>query len=363
LGRLDREVSVLGLGTARLPRHDEAAGIEIVRRAIDGGVNYLDLGLPYDAAAQEPVARLVGRALRGGDRPGVMVAAGLPMQLIGSAEDIDHYLDRLLGLLGTDRIDFFLVGGLDRYAWPRLQSLEILPHLEAAAAEGRIGRTGFAFHDIFQHLKEIIEAYDKWSLVRLQYSYMDIDHHPGTVGIGYAAQSGLGVVVAEPLKGGRLTRQPPAPVAKVWAGAPRDWTPAAWGLRWAWNHPGVSTVVTDVSTMAELEEDLALAEPGSITVGEEIFLGRVRDAYRKLRPVPCTACRGCMPCPQGIDAPRIFELYNDAVMYGDIETMRTIFANERHRIGDCDECGACAAACGLRIDIPGFLKKAQALLK
>ena len=232
-------------------------------------------------------------------------------------------------------------------------------------AGGRVGGLGFAFHDIYQYLREIIAGYDKWDLVRLQYSYMDIDHHPGTAGIGLAAESGLAVVVAEPLKGGRLTRRPPKAVARIWAEAPGG-TPASWGLRWAWEQPGVSTVVTGISQIEELEEDLALAdraEAGSITIKEEIFLGHLRDAYRKLRPVPCTACRGCMPCPRGIDAPRIFELYNDAVIYQDAATMRALYKNERHRSEDCDECGACTKACGFKVDIPGWLKKAQALLK
>jgi len=347
-----------------LPIQDEAASIEIIRRAIDRGANYLDLGLPYDIDALEPRARLVGQALAEGHRQKIRIAAGLPSLLIDNTRELESYLDRLLGWLKTDRVDFFLLGGLDRYSWPRLCALGVLPVAEKAIADGRIGWLGFAFHDVFQYLRETIEAYDGWSLVKFQYSYMDVDHHPGTGGIGYAASCGLAVVVSEPLKGARLTREPPDPISQLWADSPGG-TPVSWGLRWAWNHPGVSTVVTDISTIEELEEDLHLADQataGSVTIEEEIFLGRLRDAYRKLRPVPCTACRGCMPCPLGIDAPRIFELYNDAVMYGDVATMRRIYENERHRIEICDECGACARACGFKIDIPWFLKKAQALL-
>lgn len=353
---------MLGLGIDSLPA-DEAAAIGIIRRAVEGGVNYIDLGLPYDIGAQESRVRLAGRAFGDGYRAKVKLAAGLPALLINSARDLDSYLDKLLGWLGTDRIDFFLPGGLDRYTWPGLQALEATGWIEAALKDRRIGGAGFAFHDIYQYLREIIHGYDRWDLVRLQYSYMDVDHHPGTAGISLAAGSGLAVVVAEPLKGGRLTRRPPEPVARVWAEAPGG-TPASWGLRWAWNDPGVSTVVTGISTIEELEEDLALAdraEANSITINEEIFLGRLRDAYRKLRPVPCKACRGCMPCPGGIDAPRIFELFNDAIMYQDTATMRALYKNERHRIEDCDECGACVRACGFKIDIPGWLKKARTL--
>jgi hypothetical protein len=355
---------VLGLGTARLPLHDRDTSIEIIRRAIEGGVNYLDLGLPYDLDAQESRARLVGQALADGYRQKVRIAAGLPALLFESASDPESYLEKLLGWLGAPHVDFFLLGGLDRYSWPRLRDLGVLGCLEKAGADRRIGSLGFAFHDVFQYLRETVAAYDGWSLVQLQYSYMDIDHHPGTGGIGYAASCGLAVVVSEPLKGGRLTRQIPETVSKLRADPPGG-TSVSLGLRWVWNHPGVATVVSGVSTIEELEEDLRLADtaaPGGVSIEEEIFLGRMRDACRKLRPVPCTACRGCMPCPLGIDAPRVFELYNDAIMYGDVATMRRIYTNERHRIEICDECGACARACGFKIDIPGFLKKALALL-
>jgi len=194
---------------------------------------------------------------------------------------------------------------------------------------------------------------------------MDIDHHPGVGGIKYAASKGLAVVVTEPLRGGRLTKVPPESVAKVWASASPKRTLAEWGLRWVWNHPEVCTVVSDMSTMEQVIENVALAdraEPDNLTVLEEVLLSRVREAYRKLSPIPCTACRACMPCPQGIDVPRIFELYNDAIMYGDVKTARSIYSIEQHRIDSCTECGVCVNTCGRRINILDWLKTAHQLL-
>ena len=363
---------MLGFGVMRLPllkgdpaKIDEAEAVKMLRYAVDHGVNYLDLGYPYDMAQHERLSRLLGRALEDGYRRKVKIAANLPSFLIDSPRDFDRYLNDCLEWLQTDRIDFFLFGGLNRDTWPRLQGLDVLAQAEAAMAGGRIGKIGFSFHDYFQTLREILEAYDNWALCQLRYSYMDIDHHPGVGGLMYAAGKGLAVVVTEPLKGGRLTREPPESVAGVWADASPERALADWGLRWVWNHPEVATVVVDMSTMEQVAVDLALAdsvEPDSLTVPEEVLIGRVRDAYRKLRPIPCTACRGCMPCPPGIDVPRIFEIYNDTMMYGDIETAKSLYRIERHDIDSCNECGACAKACGLKIPIQDWLEKARQLL-
>jgi predicted aldo/keto reductase-like oxidoreductase len=344
---------------------NEAESIKMLRYAIDHGVNYLDLGYPYDLRRQERLTRLISQALQDGYRGKIKVAASLPSSLIHSSPDFDRYLNAQLRWLQTDRIDFYLLAGLNRETWPKLQGLDVISWAEGAMGDGQIDKLGFSFHDDFQVLRGILDAYDNWTLGQFQYSYMDVDHHPGVGGLKYAADKGLAVVITEPLKGGRLTKEPPESVVKVWAGASQKRTLSEWGLRWVWNHPEVSTVVSDMSTMEQAVENVALAnraKPDSLTVPEQVLISQVRDAYRKLRPIPCTTCRGCMPCPQGIDVPRIFELYNDAIMYGDIETPRAIYHIEQHNIDSCNECGACVNACGREIAILDWLKTAHQLL-
>jgi predicted aldo/keto reductase-like oxidoreductase len=355
---LDWEVSVLGFGVQRLPIADEAESVKIVRYAIDHGVNYLDLGCPYDLERQKGLSLIVAKALEDGYREKVRIAASLPSLLISSSADLDRYTDQQLGWLKADAIEFFLLGGLNRESWPRLQEIEVLRWVEGATASGRIGKLGFSFHDHYQILRGILADYDGWTLARFQYSYMDADYLPGVSGLKYAAEKGVAVVAAEPLRGGRLTRKPPPSVAKVWATAPQKRSLAEWGLRWVWNHAEIATAVSDMSTLEQVKENIALAdqaEPDSLTVAEEVLISRVRDAYRKLRPIPCTACRGCMPCPQGIDVPRLFELYNDAIMYNDMETARAIYRREGHDITDCNQCGVCV--CGREIPILDWLEK------
>jgi predicted aldo/keto reductase-like oxidoreductase len=343
---------------------NEGQAARMLRYAIDRGVNYLDLPYLFDAGQRENLGQFTGRALQGGYREKIRLACGLPATLINSGNDFERYLDAQLRLLQTDRLDFFLIAELNRETWSALPAREVLRRGEAAMADGRLGYLGFSFHDDFQTLKVIIDAYDGWTLGQFQYSLMDVDHHPGVSGIKYAAAKGLAVVVNEPLKHGRLTRKSPGSVARIWQGMP-EYSPAGWGLRWVWNHPEIATVVSDMSNIAQVRENTTLADKAaadSLTVPEELAINRVRDAYFKLKAIPCTTCRGCMPCPQNIDVPRIFELYNDAMMYSERKIPRFLYRDEGHRIQDCNECGLCEKACGRRIPITDWLRKARRLL-
>ncbi|MGD0915395.1 MAG: aldo/keto reductase [Thermodesulfobacteriota bacterium] len=371
-GTLDWEVSVLGFGVMRLPSIDEdpaktneAESTKMIRYAIDHGVNYLDLGYPYDMRQHERLTRLVSQALQDGYRKKIKIATMLPSFFVDSSPNFERLLDEQLRWLQTDRIDFCLLGRLNRENWPRMQGLGVLRWAERAMTDGRIDKLGFSFHDHFQVLRSILDAYDNWALCQFQYSYMDVDHDPGVSGLKYAAEKGLAVVIAEPLRWGRLTKEPLESVARVWAGSRQERTLAEWGLRWVWDHPEVSVVVSDMSTMEQVVENVALAdsaEPDRLTVQELVLVSQVREAYHKLRPIPCPSCRACMPCPEGIDVPRIFELYNDAVMYNDVKTARSLYCGEQHCADSCTECGACVNACAKRIAVLDWLKRAHRLL-
>jgi predicted aldo/keto reductase-like oxidoreductase len=369
-GTLDWEVSSLGLGVSRLPQADslhvdQDEGVALIRAAIDWGINYIVLGTPYDMDRQERVCALVDLALQDGYRARVKVAATVPAFLIRSRPDLDRYLNEQLRWLEMDEIDFCLVGPLNRDNWPGLEEAGVLPWMERVMTDGRVNHMGFSFHDHFQILKKVMGAWDGWTFCQFQYSYMDVDHDPGVSGIKYAADQGLAVVVTESLKSGRLAKEPPNAVARTWAGATSDRSRAEWGLRFVLSHVEVSTVVSNMTTMEQVMADVAIAEnaePECISIQDELLISRVRDAYRKAKPIPCPSCRPCMPCPVGIDVPRVFEIYNDAIMYEDIDRARAIYRNERHHAGDCTACGVCEKRCAKRLPIPHWLELAQALL-
>jgi len=372
-GKLDWKVSALGFGAMRLPLTDsnpasvdEPESIRMIRYAIDHGVNYLDTAYPYHSGQGE---RIVGRALQDGYRGKMKLATKLPARLVESAADFDRFLNEQIERLQT-RIDFYLLHGLNSHSWPKVRDLGVLRWAEGAIADGRFDRLGFSFHDNVDVFREIVDAYDNWTLCQIQYNYMDVDYQAGHSGLEYAASKGLAVVVMEPLRGGRLAKEPPERVARVWASAPRKRTPAEWGLLWVWNQPEVSITLSGMSTMEQVVENVAVAArsgPGTLTADEMALFNRVREAYRGLSPVPCTSCGYCMPCPNGVEIPSIFQIYNEAIMYDDPRTGRFRYRGpnglkEEQRADQCTECGDCMDACPQDIDIPEWLQKAHSML-
>ena len=370
-GKLDWKSSVLGFGAMRLPIVDndpakinEPQATEMIRYAIDHGVNYIDTAHPYHGGQSES---FLGRALCGGCREKVKLATKLPSWFIKASGDFDRYFSEQLKRLQTDRIDLYLLHGLNKEYWTSLRRLRVLDWAQDRIRKGLIGHLGFSFHDTFDVFKEIVDAYDDWSFCQIQYNYMDVDYQAGTRGLKYAADKGLAVVIMEPLRGGQLAKNPPQPVAGLWKTAQRSRTPADWGLQWVWNHPEVSVVLSGMSTMQHVIENVASADrskAGSLTEEELTLIDRVRDVYRELAPIPCTNCKYCMPCPNGVNIPRILEIYNDAGMYNDDRVARVAYqwVDKEQRADRCIECGQCEDRCPQDIPITQWLKKAHTLL-
>jgi len=374
-GKLDWKVSALGFGGMRFPvlnndfsNINEPEAIRMMRYAFDHGVNYVDSAYGYHRGYSEVV---IGKALQDGYREKVRVATKLPCNEVNEYEDFDRLLNEQTKRLQTDKIDFYLIHGLNRTAWPKVRDLGVIKWAEGALAEGRIGGLGFSFHDDYEVFKEIVDAYDNWTLCQIQYNYMDEAFQAGKRGLEYAHKKGLAVVVMEPLRAGRLAR-PPEKIAGFWASAPVQRTPQEWGLRWVWNHPEVTVVLSGMSTMQQVVENIGYAEhsqPHNLTADELALIGRARDAYLSLSQVSCTACRYCMPCPNGVDIPRIFELYNDAIMYNDTRHPRWAYKGnipgilkEEARADKCIECGECVEKCPQKLPVPELLKKAHEYL-
>jgi predicted aldo/keto reductase-like oxidoreductase len=373
-GKLDWQASILGFGAMRLPQTDNKPGnvnepesILMIRYAIEHGVNYVDTAYPYHEGKSEVV---VGKALKDGYRQKVKVATKLPSWRVQSAQDFDRFLDEQLKRLDIDKIDFYLLHGLNHQQWPKLRDLNIIKSAESAIKDGRIGHLGFSFHDEFLAFKEIIDGYDGWTLCQMQYNFMDETIQAGTKGLEYAAGKGLAVVVMEPLRGGRLTKNPPESVTRLWVNAPKKRTPAEWGLLWVWNHPEVSVVLSGMSRLEHVVENVEVANqarPNMLSPKELALFNNVREAYNKLIPIPCTGCGYCMPCPNGVQIPVILELYNDSMVYGDptnaqFRYFSPVGLKETERADKCAECSNCVTACPQGIQVPEWLKKAHTLL-
>ncbi|MBA7522431.1 hypothetical protein ES705_14550 [subsurface metagenome] len=238
-------------------------------------------------------------------------------------------------------------------------------------AQGKFAYLGFSFHDDFSVFKEIIDHYDNWTIAQIQYNYMDINFQAGRRGLEYATSKGLAVVVMEPLRGGRLAKEPPTNIGKIWETARMKRSLADWGLSWAWNQPEVSVVLSGMSTIEQVEENIGIVErsgANTLTDDDIAAISKVRAAYNDLSPVPCTGCEYCLPCPNGVAIPKIFTLYNDALIYNDPKQARVRYQNpdllKVEQLADqCVECGECIKVCPQKISIPEFLQKAHELLK
>ncbi|OGO19347.1 MAG: aldo/keto reductase [Chloroflexi bacterium RBG_16_50_11] len=374
-GKLDWQVSVLGFGAMRLPtigedqsKIDEPEAIKMIRYAADNGVNYIDSAYLYHMGQSEV---LVGKALKDGYRQKMKVATKLPARMVEKAEDFDRILGEQLKKLDIGMIDFYLLHGLDRAGWTKVRDFGVLKWAEKQMAQGKIGRLGFSFHDSFDVFKEIVDSYDSWVLSQVLYNYMDENEQAGRKGVEYAASKGIAVVVMEPLRGGKLAKDPPPqPVAEVLKNANRKMKGVEWAFHWVWNQPEITLALSGMSTMQQVVANVKIADkskPGFFSAKDFAVIGKIKEAYKSLSPIPCSGCRYCVPCPYKVEIPRVFQIYNDAVMYDDMRGGKFMYNGpfgipQDQRADQCTECEECLAKCPQKIEIPDWLKKAHEAL-
>ena len=372
LGKSDCEVSVLGFGCMRLPMLgstsavdrfdpnktiDEEEATRMIHYAIDHGINYFDTAYVYHGGKSET---LLGKALKA-HRDGVMIATKLPTWLAQTPDDFDRFLDEQLKKLETEYIDLYLLHGLNRAVWQKMMEMDVLGFLDKILSDGRVRYAGFSFHDDVKIFKEIIDSY-QWTFCQIQYNYFDENYQAGREGIEYAAAKGIGVVVMEPLRGGKLTDKMPEEIQALWDSAETRRTPAEWALRWVWDHEEVSIALSGMSTMSQLMENIKIAEDaytGSLSEKELKLIGKVRESYRRMLKIDCTGCAYCMPCPSGVNIPLNLSLYNDMFMFKDSEVNVLLYnhmLSPEQRASNCSECGECEDQCPQHIEIREELK-------
>jgi len=367
-GKVDFEVSALGFGAMRLPTKeghvDEPEATRMLSYAIEHGVNYVDTAYGYHDGQSE---LWLGKALKNHDRETVKLATKLPSWLVKEATDFDKYFNEQLKRLQTDHIDFYLLHTLNDKFWPNLHKLGVLEWAENAIKEGRIGYLGFSFHDKYPVFEEIVNAYD-WTFCQIQHNYMDIENQAGTKGLKLAASKGLAVVIMEPLLGGRLVN-PPQPIQALWDTAEKKRTATDWALQWLWNQPEVSVVLSGMSAMEHVQENVAYADVSGIktlTAKELILFDQVREKYQGLSPIPCTTCGYCLPCPNGVNIPRNFGVYNQGMMYdkpawarAEYVWMETAYKRgmdpQDQRAIACTQCQVCEEKCPQNIPISQWM--------
>ena len=361
------KLSALGFGLMRLPvdaehKIDEVKTLEMLHYAHQKGVNYFDTAWGYHSEQSEP---MLGKFLQQIDRKSVFVATKLPTWLIKTRADMDDYLNRQLEKLGTTYIDYYLMHALNGKRWKELLKLGAIDFLEQAKADGRIRHIGFSFHDKYPAFKFIVDSYD-WEFCQIQHNFFDTKREAGTRGLLYAASKGMGIIIMEPLMGGKLVGNVPADAEKVWQKSEHRWSPAERAFRFVWNYLQVQIVLSGMSNLEQVKENIRIASAARASTLDEKELklyNTVRRIYLKKMVVRCTGCGYCLPCPSQVGIPWALGVYNDAHIFGDKQRHKweyDFFLKDEYKADKCTRCGACIVKCPQKIDIPEELAKVAA---
>ena len=372
--RTDRNgapISQLGYGCMRFSRKGSGIDFEKAERevlyAIEHGVNYLDTAYIYPGS-EETLGKILAK---NNLRDKVNIATKLPQYMMRTPAAIEKTFQEELKRLQTDRIDYYLMHMFTDYQeWVNLQALGIEDWIARHKADGSVRNIGFSYHGDTEMFLKILNAYD-WDFCQIQYNYLDENSQAGRAGLQAAAAKGIPVVIMEPLRGGKLVNMLPQEARRVMAASPRGYSPAEWGLRWLWNQPEVTCVLSGMNSLEMVQENLRVAGdavPGSFTAEDLQLIDSVRRAIREKEQVGCTGCRYCMPCPKGVDIPGNFYFYN--LMYIEKKTSaRFEFAQVmglRREPGfatQCIGCGKCEQHCPQHLPIRQKLKEADKALR
>ena len=373
-GKLGYQVSAFGMGCMRLPRIitngqavvDREKAYEMIRYAADNGVNYFDTAYGYHNTTSEEV---LGEALEGGRREKVKIATKQPLGVMKTQDDIRKNLEATLRKLRTDYIDVYLIHGIGAGSWEEIKKRKIIEEYEKFRSEGLIRAIAFSYHGAYSCFKEVLDFYD-WGMCQVQQNMVDIEREVTEEGIRQAGKKGCALVIMEPIRGGNLA-VPPAPIQAIYDEYPVNRSAVEWAFRHVIDYPEVSTILSGVSTLEQLKEDIAIfsrpdAVPGCLSGEEKAIIARVREKYQSLASIPCTGCEYCLPCPQGVNIPQVFSKYNDGVMFGTYEPARRGYFFQTRFKSDaslCTECGACEPKCPQHIAVTQELKTAHEKLK
>ncbi len=371
--QFEKPVSLFGIGCMRFPTMkendrtvvDKAEAIRMVRYGIDHGINYIDTAYPYHSGESEFI---VGEALKDGYREKVYLATKCPVWLAEKYEDLERLLNEQLQKLQTDSIDFYLLHGLNEKRWDFLMKINAMKFMEKARADGKIKYICFSFHDDAETFRKIIDSYN-WDMCQIQMNIMDRDEQATLDGLKYAGEKNIPVVIMEPLKGGKLAKVVPPEVKEIYARSNTKSSPVEWAFRWLYNFPEVAVILSGVSSMEQLQDNLRIfneAKAHCMNKDDLSLVEQVRQVYLQKIEIPCTGCEYCLPCPQGVAIPRIFNLLNSASMYMDKESSKRQYVNQlmknENDASRCVECGQCEEACPQKIPIIQKLKESHQFL-
>lgn len=364
LEKLNIEVSLLGFGCMRLPvtetgEIDEPEAERMLDKAIASGVNYIDTAYPYHDGKSEP---FVGKVLKKYERSSLFLATKLPLWAVNALEDVDRLFQEQITRLQTDYIDFYLMHALSKERFDVMVKLGVVDRLAKLKAEGKIRYLGFSFHDRYEAFEEIIN-YRDWDFCQIQLNYMDAGEQAGLKGCRLATEKGVPLVIMEPVKGGSLAAFARDITARF-RGLDPEASVASYALRWVGGVPGVKVILSGMTTMEQVEDNLKTFSPfRPLSEKEQKEIDDIVALIKSRVQSGCTGCRYCMPCPAGVDIPGNFRVWNTYHMYQNYNMVKRRWEVELadgKQAKCCVKCGKCEAACPQKLSIRKDLERVQA---
>ena len=363
----DKKLSMLGFGTMRLPTLeggaiDEAQVAEMVRIALENGVNYIDTAFPYHSSMSEIV---IGKVLSAYPRDSFYLATKYPGHQISSSYDPAAVFEEQLKKCGVEYFDFYLLhnvyeNSIQTYLDPRWN---IIGYLKEQKRLGRIRHLGFSCHGRTENLREFLDAAgEDMEFCQIQLNWLDWTLQDAKSKMELLNQRGIPVWVMEPVRGGSLCRLAEQDEAVLRTLRPDAGIPE-WSFRYLQGIPGVKVILSGMSSLQQMEENLlTFQERKPLNEQEVSALMQIAEGMKNA--VPCTGCRYCTDhCPMGIDIPLMMETCSELRFSANVNTaMRLDSLPDEKQPSACIGCGACAQMCPQKIDIPGVMAELTGLL-
>ena len=371
--RIDKKtgskLSVLSFGCMRFPKSSQKTE-EMILLAIEKGINYFDTAWVYSGSEEALGTVLAKHKLR----EKVFIATKLPLIMFNTKSEkinFDKYLNLSLERLKTNYIDYYLLHMItDMEQWSKLKSWGILEWIARKKESGQIKQIGFSFHGSGDEFLKVLEDYN-WDTTLIQYNYFDENFQAGVRGLRAAAEK-MPVTIMEPLLGGKLATGLPKDAVKIFKNADPELTPAGWAFNWLWNQGEVTSVLSGMSSMEQLEENLRYAENAAEGMLDETKTAVYKSVLKSINRASknrCTGCNYCMPCPAGVNIPGSFSSYNAVYSMGYFEGFKqyitsTGFSQVKSASPSvCTKCGACEKKCPQGIQIIKELKTVEKKLE